>query len=247
MGTLLVSELFGPTIQGEGSAAGRHCLFIRLGLCNLECKWCDTAYTWAFTEAKAAKTNSGILYNKAEQLREMTAQEIIDGLKALWDIDSEPTMIVISGGEPLMQQAELVELCRVLKLRGCDVHIETAGTIAPSPELAEVVAQFNVSPKLANSGNVESKRFKPGVISQFAGLEQAWFKFVVTTPAELDEVDFIVETCGIPHRRVMVMPEGVSLDANMQVARAIADATIGRGYGLSLRYHILLWRDERGR
>lgn len=247
MDDLIVSEIFGPTIQGEGSAAGRHCLFVRLGLCNLECEWCDTAYTWAITPQKAAKTNSGILYNRDEQMRPMSVQEIIDGLKSLWDIDNNPTMVVISGGEPLMQQAKLVELCRVLKLKGCDVHIETAATIAPIPELVEAVAQFNVSPKLANSGNVESKRFKPDVISQFAELDKAWFKFVVTEPRELDEVDQIVETCGIAHNRVMVMPEGVTPDGNMTVAKAVADAAIGRGYGLSLRYHIMLWRDERGR
>ena len=220
---------------------------MRLGLCNLECSWCDTAYTWALTPEKAAKTKSGTQYDRDEQMREMSVAEIIDGLKALWDIDNNPTMVVISGGEPLMQQAKLVELCRVLKLKGCPVHIETAGTLAPIPELTEAVTQFNVSPKLANSGNVESKRFKPAVIDHFARLDQSWFKFVVTAPRELDEVDRIVETCGIPHDRVMIMPEGVTAESNMDVARAVADAAIGRGYGLSLRYHIMLWRDERGR
>ncbi|HHK7228110.1 TPA: hypothetical protein ACQXLV_002143, partial [Streptococcus pneumoniae] len=42
---LPVSEVFGPTIQGEGPHAGRTCHFIRLGGCNLSCSWCDTPYS----------------------------------------------------------------------------------------------------------------------------------------------------------------------------------------------------------
>jgi 7-carboxy-7-deazaguanine synthase len=177
----------------------------------------------------------------------MTAIQVIDALKAHWNIDDNPTMIVISGGEPLMQRNQLVELVRLLKLRGCAVHIETAGTLLPPPELTDVVEQYNVSPKLANSGNRASKRFKPSVLAHFGALEKAWFKFVVTGPRELDEVDRIVATTGIPASRVMIMPEGITPDGNMGTARAVADAAIGRGYGLTLRYHILLWGDERGR
>ena len=40
-----VSEVFGPTLQGEGPHAGRPCHFIRLGGCNLSCSWCDTPYS----------------------------------------------------------------------------------------------------------------------------------------------------------------------------------------------------------
>jgi 7-carboxy-7-deazaguanine synthase len=247
MGQLLISEIFGPTIQGEGSGAGQHCLFVRLALCNLECTWCDTPYTWAFTPEKAAAHHSGVQYNKADQAREMTVPDVLARLNTLWDIDHDPTMIVVSGGEPLMQHGPLTELARLLKLRGCAVHIETAGTLLPPAELTAAVAQYNVSPKLANSGNRATKRFKPAVLAHFAQLEQAWFKFVVTHPRELDEVDEIVAMTGISRARVMVMPEGVSSETNMQVARQIVDAAIGRGYGLTLRSHILLWADVRGR
>jgi 7-carboxy-7-deazaguanine synthase len=247
MDNLLISEVFGPTVQGEGSAAGRHCLFVRLGLCNLECTWCDTPYTWAFSPEKAQKTASGTQYDKDAQLREMTAIQVIDALKALWDIEVSPTMIVISGGEPLMQRNQLVELVRLLKLRGCPVHIETAGTLLPPAELTEVVTQYNISPKLANSGNVLSKRFKPSVLAHFATLDQSWFKFVVTSPAELDEVDGIVAMTGMRADRVMIMPEGVTAEDTLTVARRMADTVIGRGFGLTLRNHILLWRDVRGR
>lgn len=41
---LLVSEVFGPTVQGEGKHCGRIAAFVRLGGCNLHCRWCDTPY-----------------------------------------------------------------------------------------------------------------------------------------------------------------------------------------------------------
>src|SRR4029450_7825218 len=43
---LVVSEVFGPTFQGEGPSVGRRAGFVRLGRCNLDCSWCDTPYTW---------------------------------------------------------------------------------------------------------------------------------------------------------------------------------------------------------
>ena len=39
---LVVSEIFGPTWQGEGPSLGRRCGFVRLGRCNLACTFCDT-------------------------------------------------------------------------------------------------------------------------------------------------------------------------------------------------------------
>jgi 7-carboxy-7-deazaguanine synthase len=45
-GELLVSEISGPTLQGEVPSAWQAAAFVRLGGCNLSCRWCDTAYTW---------------------------------------------------------------------------------------------------------------------------------------------------------------------------------------------------------
>ena len=48
-GVLVVSEVFGPTFQGEGPSSGQRAMFVRLGRCNLDCAFCDTAYTWDWT------------------------------------------------------------------------------------------------------------------------------------------------------------------------------------------------------
>ena len=259
---LKVNEIFGPTIQGEGSAAGRHCVFIRLALCNLECKWCDTDYTWAFTHEKASKHLRGIVHDRGENLHELDAQQVITRLLTKWDIYDMPTIIVISGGEPMMQQEALMPLLHELNATCCEIHIETAGTIAPQRSVSfqaltgrtlcadfdKYVTQYNVSPKLAHSGNLLGKRYKPIVLKEFAKNPKAWFKFVLRSTDDLHEVDEMVINQGIITRRVMVMPEGVTVEGNIETARKIEAEAIARGYGLSFRSHILLWPNvERGR
>ena len=69
---LPVSEVFGPTIQGEGPHAGRRVYFVRLGGCNLSCSWCDSAYTW-----------DGETYDLREELTPSTALDVLARLHEL--------------------------------------------------------------------------------------------------------------------------------------------------------------------
>jgi organic radical activating enzyme len=252
---LKINEIFGPTIQGEGAAAGRHCLFVRVANCNLECSWCDTAYTWAFTEHKASKLEIPVsaqlpghdVFPLAENLKEMSADEIFQALYRLWDIKACPTMIVVSGGEPLMQGRELVSLASQLVDYDNMIHIETAGTLIPPPTLDALVSQYNVSPKLEHSGNRLALRRKPDALKFFGSNDRAWFKFVMRDPSDFAEIDEIVNIAGVDPHRVMVMPEGVTAEKNMEIAKTLVDGATERGYGLTYRTHILLWKDVRGK
>jgi 7-carboxy-7-deazaguanine synthase len=244
--TLLINEVFGPTWQGEGPSAGRFCLFVRLALCNLTCKWCDTPYTWAFTQKLADAHMDGTVFDKAEEAHEMTVVQIIDELEKLWPIKEKPVLIVVSGGEPLMQQPGLVELFRELDYLGCDIQIETAGTIVPRDDLRVHVSQYNVSPKLANSGNLHAKRHKTVPLTWFSRSPVAYFKFVVADPGDLQEVDSIVERYEIPRDHVMIMPEGIETGAILDTAFAISKQVLDRGFGLTLRNHILIYGNRRG-
>jgi organic radical activating enzyme len=243
-----VNEIFGPTVQGEGSAAGRHCMFVRMALCNLECTWCDTAYTWAFTPEKAAKTESGIVYDRAANVHEMNADQVIASLCSLWPMRSGPrTIVVFSGGEPMIQGEAIAPLAGQLRSWNHEIHIETAGTLLPPWQLDNVATQYNVSPKLKHSGNAVSKRYKPDVLAWYAKNCKSWFKFVLRDPKDLAEIDSIVFEAGMDPRRVMIMPEGVTAGENLDRAQEMATAVINRGYGISLRTHILLWKDVRGK
>jgi len=226
---LRVSEIFGPTLQGEGPSTGRRCGFVRLGGCNLDCSWCDTPYTWDWSR-----------YRPEEELRRMTVDEVVGAVEAM-DVD----MLVITGGEPLLQGRALLALVSAARERGWRVEVETNGTVAPPAALVAHVDAFNVSPKLANSGVAETRRIRPAALRALRDTRRAVFKFVVTTPAELDEVAELAAR----HRLepVYVMPEGTTREVILGRMRELAGPALERGFHLSTRLHILLWGDVRGR
>ncbi len=99
-----IIELF-KSLQGEGKSQGSPCIFIRLAGCNLRCSWCDTAYAWSEGE-------------------ELSTGEILD---LVWRLCG--THICITGGEPLLQRAPLLELLEKFDVHGYSVEIETNGTL----------------------------------------------------------------------------------------------------------------------
>lgn len=233
---LTVSEVFGPTVQGEGPSAGRRCVFIRLGLCNLDCSWCDTPYTWDWTGKNGPPQDRSLL----------DRVEVTDLLARAAEL-SDPCVLVISGGEPLVQRAALGPLVMSARARGWEVEIETNGTLAPTIDLAAWVTRWNVSPKLPHSGVPSTKAIVPEALRTLADLD-ACFKVVAATPADIDLAHgLLCEQLGIPTDRVWIMPEG--RDAPTITARlaALADRAIARGFNLTTRLHVLAWGDERGR
>jgi organic radical activating enzyme len=154
--------------------------------------------------------------------------------------------VVITGGEPLLQMAELEELCSALLDCGLTCEIETNGTRAPTQRLSSVVQQFNVSPKLANSGTKRDDRLKPDVLAAFCE-KGAAFKFVARDMACLDEIEEIQREVGIPNQQMWVMPEGRSAGELQSALNNVTESVIGRGWNLTTRLHVLLWGDERGR
>src|SRR5919197_2663416 len=113
----LVAETFGPTLQGEGPSVGQPALFIRLSRCNLSCTWCDEPHTWDTTR-----------FRLPDYTVRRTATELID-----WVSQQTPELVVITGGEPMLQHDKLVELVAQLVEMQRRVEIETNGTIVPDP------------------------------------------------------------------------------------------------------------------
>jgi organic radical activating enzyme len=226
---LRVAELFGPTLQGEGPSAGRLASFIRLSGCNLACQWCDTPWTWDWTR-----------FDRHAEQHPMTPGTVLD-----WALGQPASLIVVTGGEPLLQARQLVRLITPLIKAGRKVEIETSGTITPPPELAAGGVTLNVSPKLASSGMPAARRIRDGALRALAGSGNARFKFVATGPADLEEIAGLQAAYGL--EPVWVMPEGTSSTAILGGMRLLADEVIARGWNLSPRLHVLLWEDARGR
>ena len=226
--SLVVSEVFGPTWQGEGPSLGRRAGFVRLGRCGLACTFCDTPYTWRWDD-----------HDPAVELTNRDVAGILDELAAM-----DVGLVVVTGGEPLLQQSHLPPLLRPLRSRGVEIEIETAGVIDPAPEVTSLVTRFNVSPKLANSGNDLERRYRPDVLRSLEATGRAAFKFVAVDRADLDEIAAIVAECGLTE--VWVMPEGTDPETIIDRSRALIDPVLARGWNLTTRLHVLLWGDRRG-
>lgn len=205
------------SLQGEGARVGSPAVFLRLSGCNLHCSWCDTKYSWP----------QGI---------EVTEEELAARI-----ISFNSPGLVITGGEPLMQAKAIVQLLALLP-ESLFVEVETNGTIAPLPELVQRVNQWNVSPKLAHSGNLQSAALCPAVLATFAATQRAWFKFVVT-----GEDDWAaIEALHLPQERIILMPCAASAE-QLQAARlAVVDLCLAHRVRFSDRLHVTLWGDKKG-
>jgi organic radical activating enzyme len=126
------------------------------------------------------------------------------------------------------------------------IEIETNGTVAPPPALDAQVAQYNVSPKLAHSGNPASLALLPERLTQWAAEPRAFFKFVIAEPADLDEVLALAESHGMARERTFLMPEGRDSATVRERAHWLAPLCLAHGFALSDRLHIHLYGDTRG-
>jgi 7-carboxy-7-deazaguanine synthase len=231
--TLMVSEVFGPTLQGEGPTAGTPTMFVRLGRCNLNCSWCDTPYTWDWSG------QNGEAFVPGDELRLMTAREVADLAT------SEHRRVVITGGEPTIQRQGLAALCDLLLARRHKVEIETNGTLIPDPQLAW--CRWNVSPKLANSGIDEAKRITPAldVYGEWSRASaDVCFKFVVRNDHDLWEVDTLRTRHGL--KNIWLMPEGIDAQTIVERLAWLVPAAVERGYQVTPRLHVLAYGNRRG-
>jgi len=230
------AEIF-ASLQGEGASAGKPCAFIRLSRCNLACVWCDTAYTWRFTGDNRPHRDGTTFDRPANQVT-MPEAEAAERIRAL----GQPRL-VITGGEPLLQAAALARLAALLP--GIRIEIETNGTVAPPPALDALVAQYNVSPKLAHSGNPEALALPPERLAEWAANDRAWFKFVIAEESDLTEVLALVDRFAIPPARVFLMPEGRDSPTLRARARWLAPLCVAHGFAYADRLHIHLYGDTR--
>lgn len=230
-------ELF-ASLQGEGPSIGRPVAFVRLSRCNLSCTWCDTAYTWRFDGDNRPHRDGLSFERKANQVV-LPEEEVASRILALGQ-----DRLVITGGEPLLQGAALARM--VALLQGMTVEIETNGTVAPHAALDPLVAQYNVSPKLAHSGNDPASALIPERLSGWAQEPKAWFKFVVAAPEQVEEVLALAAQYEIAAGRIYLMPEGTD-SATLRSREAwLAPLAVKHGMRLSDRMHIHLYGDTRG-
>lgn len=239
-------EIF-HTIQGEGINTGAPAVFIRASRCNLHCHWCDTDHTWNFTGTPWTHEKDATPGYQKHNRAEVT-YEIAPSAAAEMILSYGCDRTVITGGEPLLQQDDFLEIISAIRAKdaGHQVEVETNGTRVPSPEFANAVDQFNVSPKLANSGMQESLRIQPQALAFFAQHRNSWFKFVVASPQDLEEIEQLISAHQLPRKRVLLMPEGRTSAELNRSSEWLAEICRDRGYRFCDRLHVRIWGDKRG-
>lgn len=227
------------TVEGEGEYAGIPSVFMRLSMCNLTCKGfasedsphgCDSFVSWSVKNRMTFD----------EIFEYMIENDYHNRLKqgAIWKI---------TGGEPLIQQKQLLKLVKAFRDKfGFTpiIDFETNATILPDEEwVSEYKATFTTSPKLSNNGDPEEKRYKPAVLKWHAD-NSSGFKFVINSESDLDEVfeKYINNPeVGVPKNRVWLMPCCGSRAELAEKAPMVAELCKKHMFNFSPRLQLVIW------
>lgn len=230
---MLISEIF-HSLQGEGELTGVPSVFVRTSGCNLRCTWCDTPYaSW-----------------NPEGEHRSVAQIV-----AAVEEHPRTRHVVLTGGEPMIAK-ELRELAAELRNRGRHITIETAATVAPGEIACDLAS---LSPKLLNSApdpiehaawrkKHEATRWQPDVVRAWIDRYPYQFKFVVARPEDVDELEAMLAALKreIPRHKVLLMPEGTTLEKIRARAAWLGELCKARGYRYAHRLHLELYGNRRG-
>ena len=229
---MFISETF-YSLQGEGELTGVPSVFIRTSGCNLRCNWCDTPYASWRPEGS-----------------ERTVEDLVAEACA-----HAGRHVVLTGGEPMIATA-IHDLAAALRAAHRHITIETAATVAPDGIACDLAS---LSPKLANSApderlpaawreRHEATRWQPEAVRAWVDGYAYQFKFVVSTPADVAELEGLLAGLGrdIPPHKVLLMPEATSLDKMRERAAWLGELCKARGYRYAHRLHIELYGNKRG-
>ncbi|MDB6127774.1 MAG: Radical domain protein [Verrucomicrobia bacterium] len=229
---MLIAEIF-YSIQGEGTLTGVPSVFVRTSGCNLRCNWCDTPYASWNPEGKP-----------------LTLAQIVA------EVQTHPARhVVLTGGEPMIAK-DIHALAKALKELGYHITIETAATVAPEGIACDLAS---LSPKLLNSApdarlsvtwrkKHESLRWQPAVVRAWVEKYEYQFKFVIAQPTDVDELEGMLASLKleIPRHRVLLMPEGVTVEKLRERSAWLGELCKKRGYRYAHRLHVELYGNKRG-
>lgn len=244
------------TVQGEGKLMGVPSLFIRLQGCNLRCVWrnaegevcrCDTAHS-SFEKGEATRVSYEYIMSVVEANM------------------GSMRHVVITGGEPFLQSAELISLLDGLHNAGYHVTIETNGTIFD----AEVVRRcdlLSISPKLSSSNPTAEKLsmigLVPNVITErhekiavnidvlcklIDHSADYQLKFVVgnDNDEKLIKDEVLSHLPEINPSDVIVMPLGATAEEIALSDKSAIPMAIRNGWRYTPRLHVMLWGNKEG-
>jgi 7-carboxy-7-deazaguanine synthase len=219
---LYLIEIY-KSVQGESSLAGLPCIFVRLAGCNLRCAWCDSEYTFT----GGAK---------------MTEDEVVAEIERL----SPVKLVEFTGGEPLLQEREVIPLMERLLAAGYELMIETSGE-RPLERVPAAVHKI-VDVKCPASG--EGGSFRASNLDCLTGRDEV--KFVIANRADYEFARAFIREHRLETRagQVLLSPaftktptperttENSLLDPRELVEWMLADGLPAR---VSLQIHKYIW------
>jgi 7-carboxy-7-deazaguanine synthase len=166
-----ITEIY-KSLQGESSWAGLPCIFVRLTSCNLRCRWCDSEYTFSggvkmsLEQVEAEVRRLSGVSQRCTQDSLGQAQGRLSGLKparnaareTIDDSRQQLPLVEITGGEPMLQEREVVPLMQRLLDSGYTVLLETSGERPLAKVPREVVKIVDV--KCPHSGAADTFRME---------------------------------------------------------------------------------------
>lgn len=246
---LAVSEYF-YSLQGEGRTMGIPAIFLRLTACNLMCggkgvekdglmrdgaTWiCDTISVWM-------------------QGTSLGFEELISKLNETTDFINRlqsGVHLVITGGEPLLQQKRIILFLEYLQDKyqlQPIIEIETNATILPLEALNQRVHYWNTSPKLSNSGMPFKQRIDENILKWFSQNPNTIFKFVITSLSDFVEIqEQLILTNLVCPSKIVLMPGADSIEQLLERNKLVADICINHQLRMCTRLHVEIWNKLTG-
>lgn len=235
-----ISEIFGPTVQGEGPLIGRPTIFVRTAGCDYRCSWCDTLYA--------------VLPEYRNEWVLMTPREIMTRANEL--AGHQPTLISLSGGNPALQP--LASLIRMGREHGHRFAMETQGSVAqawfadlewlilsPKPPSSGMATEWNALEACVAAANDRARCVLKIVVfdeEDYAYARNAAARFPAL-PIYLQPGNAApLQAAGKP------IPEAANVDELMGRLRWLIDKTVSDRFDAAVlpQLHVLVWGNKRG-
>ncbi len=240
-GHIRISEIFGPTVQGEGPLIGRPTVFVRTGGCDYRCIWCDTLYA--------------VLPEYRAEWVLMTPAEIVGRVDAL--AGSKPVLVSLSGGNPALQP--LAPLIALGRHKGHTFALETQGSVA-EPWFAEL-DWLILSPKPPSSGMatdwaafaacLEAAEGRPSCALKIVVFNDADYAYAQTAAARYPALPVYLQVGNpmpLTAANGTVADEADIDDLLHRFRWLVGKVTADRWFSATVlpQLHVLVWGNKRG-